>query len=43
MSSPTGNEDEVPEYVKAALDERSEDVLEDGEFVTFEEHNEQRE
>jgi|GEM_PF-3296623 len=40
MSSPTGDEDEVPEDVKAELEGRAEDVVEDHEFVTFEEHNE---
>lgn len=42
MSSPTGDEDEVPEDVKAGFEERAEDVLEGGEFVSFEEHSEQR-
>lgn len=43
MSSPTGGEAETPEEVKTELEERAEEVVEEGEFVTFEEHTEQRE
>jgi hypothetical protein len=42
MSSPTTDEDESGDLLREELDERSADVVEDGEFVPFDEHDANR-
>lgn len=42
MSAPTTDGDDTSEELKEELEDRAVDVLEDGEFVSFEEHNENR-
>lgn len=42
MSTPTADEDDASEEFTEELETRAEHVLEDGDFVTFDEHNAQR-
>lgn len=42
MSAPSADEDDTADELADELDERAADVLEDGEFVSFDEHNDER-
>lgn len=43
MSTPSADGDDAPEDLEETLEKRAREVIEDEEFVTFEEHNDERE